>query len=130
MSRTSVKLLVFAGCPLAASARDALEQALAECGLAAYEETDLLAPETPEELRGCGLPTILIDGKDVTGEPKGHDFACRVYSGPTKLPENRGDRCSPQVRWTRGLTGAFTLQARAGVLRTRPYRSRRERNAP
>jgi hypothetical protein len=83
----TVQLLVFAGCPLAGTARRALEQALTECGLAAYEEIDLLAPETPDELRGWGSPTILVDGKDVTGVAKGDTVGCRVYTGPTKVPE-------------------------------------------
>jgi hypothetical protein len=82
-----VKLLVFPGCPLAAAARQVLEQALAECGLAAYEEIDLLAPATAKELRAWGSPTILIDGEDVTGQTKGHAIGCRVYAGPTKVPD-------------------------------------------
>lgn len=78
MSDVPVRLLVFAGCPLAAAARQALEQALGEI--------DLLAPETAEELRGWGSPTILIDGEDVAGQPKGNEIGCRVYPGPTKVP--------------------------------------------
>ena len=87
VSDVAIQLLVFAGCPLADAARSALEQALAACGLDNYEEVDLLAPETSEALRGWGSPTILVEGKDVTGLAKGHDIGCRVYAGPTKLPE-------------------------------------------
>jgi len=87
MPRPVVQLLVFAGCPLADAARLALEQALAQCGFEAYEEIDLLAPETGQELRGWGSPTILVDGEDVTGEPKGQEIGCRVYPGPTRVPE-------------------------------------------
>ena len=87
MSDVAIQLLVFAGCPLADAARSALEQALAECGLENYEEVDLLAPETSEALRGWGSPTILVGGKDVTGCLKGNDIGCRVYAGPTKVPE-------------------------------------------
>lgn len=87
MSGVAIQLLFFAGCPLADAARRALREALVECGLEAYEEVDLLAPETPEELRGWGSPTILVEGSDVTGSAKGHDIGCRVYAGPTKVPE-------------------------------------------
>ena len=82
MSTVRIQLLTFEGCPLADAAREQLEAALAEVGIDDYEEIDLQAPGTPESLRGWGSPTILVDGADITGQPKGESLSCRVYGGP------------------------------------------------
>lgn len=84
-----IQLLTFQGCPLAAAARVELEAALAICGLEKYEEIDVLGPETPDELRGWGSPTILLNGVDISGEPKGDCVSCRVYPGPKGVPDRR-----------------------------------------
>jgi hypothetical protein len=86
MQTTRIQLLTFPGCPLAAVARAELEAALAEYGNVGYEEIDILDPGTPEELRGWGSPTILVDGSDITRQPKGDDVGCRVYPGDLKVP--------------------------------------------
>lgn len=86
MSRPAVQLLVFAGCPLAAAARESLRAALAELDLPGYEEIDILDASTPAELRAWGSPTILVDGEDVSGLPKGNSVSCRVYDGPLGVP--------------------------------------------
>jgi len=85
MSTVRIQLLTFEGCPLADAAREQLEAALAELGIDDYEEIDLQAPGTPENLRGWGSPTILIDGADITGQPKGDSLSCRVYDAPAKV---------------------------------------------
>lgn len=72
---------------MADAARDRLEAALAECGLKDYEEIDILDPATPDDLRGWGSPTILVDGADLTGQTKGNSINCRVYAGPDGVPE-------------------------------------------
>lgn len=86
MSEPKIQLLVFEGCPLADAARDALEVALTAVGVSRYEEVDILDPDTADELRGWGSPTILIDGQDVTGNAKGDSVGCRVYDGPDRVP--------------------------------------------
>ncbi len=86
MKRTKVQLLIFESCPLADAARRSLRQALAEVGVSDYEQVDLLAPETPEDLRGWGSPTILIEGRELMGGSKGEGIGCRVYSGPASVP--------------------------------------------
>ena len=63
-----------------------MQAALVEYGIVEYEEIDILDPATPEELRGWGSPTILLDGADITGQPKGDDVGCRVYPGELKVP--------------------------------------------
>ena len=81
-----IELLIFANCPLADAARASLMQALAELSIATYDEIDLLDPTTPDELRGWGSPTILVDGEDASGAPKGASIGCRVYQEPGRVP--------------------------------------------
>ena len=83
-----IQLLTFAGCPLAAAARTELESALTDLGIDGYEEIDLNALDTPDQLRGWGSPTILIDGIEATGQPKGDQLSCRVYATPEKVPNH------------------------------------------
>ncbi|MEX2123170.1 MAG: hypothetical protein WD795_04715 [Woeseia sp.] len=87
MNRVRVRLLTFEGCPLADAARSVLRQALAECGITDYEEIDLLDPATDVELQGWGSPTILVNGKDVTGKSSGDAIGCRVYRGQDRVPD-------------------------------------------
>ena len=85
----SVQFLAFSGCPLADPARENLKQALVECGMSDFEEIDILAPSAPEELSSWGSPTILVNGKDVTGIPKGNSVSCRVYPFDGGVPDVR-----------------------------------------
>ncbi len=82
-----VQYLAFDGCPLAEGARLALETALAACGVSDYDEIDILDPDTPEELRGWGSPSILVNGADVTGNAKGEGAGCRIYATESRVPE-------------------------------------------
>jgi len=87
MADVQVQFLAFDGCPLADAARVVLDQALAECGLKGYEEIDILDPGTSDDLLGWGSPTILVNGVDVTGQPKGDSVSCRVCPGPDRIPD-------------------------------------------
>jgi hypothetical protein len=62
---------------------------------AEYEEIDLLAPDTPEDLRRWGSPTSLVDGKDVTGALQGQGIGCRVYAGSDGVPS--ADRIAARI---------------------------------
>ena len=62
-----VQFLSFPGCPLESRARAELEKALAECGLDRYDNVDVMAEQTADDLKAWGSPTILVNGKDVTG---------------------------------------------------------------
>jgi mercuric ion transport protein len=86
MTDPTIQLLAFEGCPLADAARANLEQALSHCGISGYRTVDIFDPETPDELRGWGSPTILIDGIDVGGQHKGNGVGCRIYPGADKVP--------------------------------------------
>ena len=55
--------------------------------MSSFEEVDILDPASPEELRGWGSPTILVNGMDVTGQPKGNNVSCRVYPSPGGVPD-------------------------------------------
>ena len=81
-----VQLLFFDGCPLAEAARRSLETALADCGISDYERIDILAPSVADDLRGWGSPTILVNGVDVSGHPKGDAIGCRIYPGADGVP--------------------------------------------
>ncbi len=87
MADIQVQFLAFDGCPLAAPARANLEKALADCGMSGYEDINILDPGTPDDLPGWGSPTILVNGVDVTGQPKGDSVSCRVYPGPDRVPD-------------------------------------------
>lgn len=77
-----VELLHFEGCPHVPAAREQLRRAFAELGLPpTWHEVDVLAADAPASLRGYGSPTVLVDGRDVTGAPPGDGVGCRVYAG-------------------------------------------------
>ena len=82
-----VQLLVFDGCPLADAAKQALDEAAAALNLGSYEVIDILDPETPETLKRWASPTILVNGRDVTGGVAGDSVGCRVYGGPDRVPD-------------------------------------------
>ena len=88
MSDVNVQFLAFDDCPLADAAKTNLEKALADCGLSGYEEIDILGPDTPDDLPGWGSPTILVNGVDVSGQPKGDSVSCRVYPGSDSVPSS------------------------------------------
>lgn len=86
--RPRIQFLWFDGCPLADATRAALEQAMEIENLARghYESVDLLDPATPESLAGWGSPTILVNGRDVTGQPRGDGVGCRLYDTGDRVP--------------------------------------------
>lgn len=106
MTDLTVQFLAFEGCPLADAARGNLQKALEACGVSGFEEIDILAPEAPDALRGWGSPTILIDGRDITGRPKGESVSCRVYPGPERVPD--------EVSIVAAITRAQKTLAKAG----------------
>lgn len=77
----TVELVYFKGCPHVEDAREQLLRAIAEAGLdKKWTEWDRDDPSCPASLKGFGSPTILVDGKDVTGAaPTGDGASCRSY---------------------------------------------------
>jgi hypothetical protein len=75
-----VQLLTFPGCPNAIAARELIQRLLSSSGIrASLEEVNTTAPETPEQLRGWGSPTILINGVDIEGQDTPVTASCRLY---------------------------------------------------
>lgn len=77
-----VELIYEASCPNIELARTRLRQALHDAGgTIIWQEWDIGAAGTPENLRNYGSPTILVDGKDVSGDsPSPEGDCCRVYA--------------------------------------------------
>ncbi len=84
MSDRSIDFVFFDGCPNADDARRNLREALQSAGGdVGWTEWDLQANSTPQHLRRYGSPTILIDGRDITGEGPGNAaMACRSDGVP------------------------------------------------
>jgi len=89
VAQPKIQFLAFEGCPLADAARQALDDAIASLNLSPYEVIDILDPDTPDDLKLWGSPTILINGRDVAGGRQGSGVGCRVYPGPSKVPDAR-----------------------------------------
>ena len=84
-----IKFLSFDGCPLAPEALNALESAVGQLRDAVQieiEHIDLLDPDTADELKRWGSPTILLNELDITGAPPGDANSCRIYPGPDGVP--------------------------------------------
>jgi mercuric ion transport protein len=78
----TVELLFFPDCPNVDPARDQLRRALeAEALPESWTEHDVTAADAPRHLRGHGSPTILVNGRDVTGAEPGAGASCRLYAG-------------------------------------------------
>lgn len=80
---TTVELIYFRECPNISLARERLLQAFAAAGITPqWKEWERNDPASPAHARAYGSPTILVNGRDVTGvgplsEGAG---ACRVYA--------------------------------------------------
>ena len=85
--RLHVELVYDPGCPSVDAARDVLTRALQEAGApAVWEEWSTDDARCPDNRRGFGSPTILVNGKDVSPGPhewkapgEGSAPRCRVY---------------------------------------------------
>jgi len=84
-----VLLVYFPGCPHVPATRAALARVLAEFPAARLREVDVSAADAPEELRGWGSPTVLVDGVDVAGGQPGTARSCRLYDSGEGPSEER-----------------------------------------
>lgn len=85
MSEHEIDLVYFDGCPNADQARANLRAAL-DGG--SWREWNLADADTPERFRRYGSPTVLVDGRDVTGDDEGGGevrgaMACRADGAPS-----------------------------------------------
>ena len=75
-----VELVYDDACPNVAGARAQLFRAFAAAGQQPrWSEHRIGDPDLPGHARGFGSPTILVDGRDVSGLAPGSEAACRVY---------------------------------------------------
>lgn len=81
MPEHEIELVYFDGCPNAERARENLASVLQP---GSWVEWNLSAEDTPEDLRRFGSPTVLVDGRDVTGADGGNAaMACRADGAPS-----------------------------------------------
>ena len=81
MSQRKVELIYFDGCPNADRAREALRSVLESDS---WTEWNLSMEETPDQFRSYGSPTVLVEGRDVTGESGSNAaMACRADGVPS-----------------------------------------------
>lgn len=82
MTEPRIELIYFDGCPHVEGARVALRDVLTS---ESWTEWNLSLPETPDEYRSYGSPTVLVNGRDVTGEAGGNAaMACRAHGAPSR----------------------------------------------
>lgn len=80
-----IELIYFDGCPNAEAARVNLRQALETLGLQVrWQEWEQGDTAAPAHAREYGSPTVLVDGRDVTGVGAGvAAAACRADGAPS-----------------------------------------------
>jgi len=85
-----VELIYEKTCPNIQAAREQLIKAFTQAGITPHwSEWESNEPETPDYARAYGSPTILVEGKDVSGEQSTDTpVCCRVYLGTDS--KNRG----------------------------------------
>jgi hypothetical protein len=85
MTRKTIELVYFEGCPNAERARENLRSALEVVGAHTdWDEWDLALEATPQRYHRHGSPTVLVDGRDVTGDGAGAvAMACRSDGAPS-----------------------------------------------
>jgi len=77
-----IEFLYDRDCPNVDDARRELRLALERVGLASdWIEWERNDPNSPAHARQFGSPTVLVDGRDVAGEPPAEDApSCRIYT--------------------------------------------------
>ena len=110
----TVELIYFPGCPHVEMARAQLVRAFAAAKVRPrWREFRTGDPDLPGHARGFGSPTILVDGRDVTGgAPADSAEACRLYTDETGRRSGLPSLAS--------ITAA--LAAAQGRKRVRPWR--------
>ncbi|MCB9492475.1 MAG: cation transporter [Dehalococcoidia bacterium] len=105
-----IQLLYFEGCPNLERARAALRDAMAAEQIdQVVEEVDVESATTPESLRGWGSPTILIDGRDLTGAARTTGAACRLYAHGAPTVDEIRAHLAAAPRSSAGSSGRAAL---------------------
>jgi hypothetical protein len=89
---TRIEILQVPDCPLVGRVRETVQRVLVQVDVAA---------EVTELVGDYASPTLLVDGRDVTGRPAGECAACRLDL-PTErqllAALGRGPRANPRTR--------------------------------
>jgi len=81
---TTIELVYFQGCPNADTARTNVRTALEALGRPTdITEWDQLAPDAPAHIKRYGSPTILVNGRDITGVGESAGATCRADGAPS-----------------------------------------------
>lgn len=77
----TIELVYNSDCPNIPAARSCLLRAFAQLHLKpVWQEWEINDPEAPPHVRNCGSPTILVNGKDISGATEGIIASnCRIY---------------------------------------------------
>ncbi|MEN8174856.1 MAG: MerC family mercury resistance protein [Pseudomonadota bacterium] len=77
-----IELVYEKTCPNVEATRSQLLRAFAKAGIQPHwQEWEISSPEAPSHVHGFGSPTILVNGRDVSGDrADGNDYCCRIYS--------------------------------------------------
>ena len=84
---SGIELVYFDGCPNVDDARANIRAALEAADLPpTWREWNQHDPNAPEYVKQYGSPTVLVDGRDVTGEEPGMaGSACRADGAPSAV---------------------------------------------
>ena len=104
--QSRVELLYFPGCPNIGPTRVRLRRALLEAGCPVqWTEHDVSSDDAPPHTRGYGSPTILVDGRDVSGGSPADGTACRLY------PDSEVPGAPPLVAVLKALRSCLDCRA-------------------
>ncbi len=79
-----IELVYFDGCPNLSEARLRIAEALTRTAMPQHwTEWNIDDPTTPDDRRGYGSPTVLIDGRDVAGGESGAGRGCVAAGAPS-----------------------------------------------
>ena len=80
----TIELVYFHGCPNAETARSNVRAAMKGLAVPAeLTEWDQLAPGAPDRIKRYGSPTVLVNGRDITGVGEGAGATCRADGAPS-----------------------------------------------
>ena len=109
MNTLNIELIVEKTCPNIEAARQQITRACNNLNIKPlWQEWEVSAADAPEHIHGYGSPTILINGKDVSGDmTAGDDFCCRVYNNEQN--NNKGIPALNDIE--QAITNANQIQA-------------------
>ncbi len=110
----SVELIYDRACPNVPEARANLLRAFTEVGLRPrWSEHVFEDPSAPPAARGFGSPTILVDGREISGAEPAGSGCCRLYDGAGALA-----RAPSAAMIATALAGARDRAPRRGAWRS------------